>query len=49
MEWKTVKQMLDELVAELCKDYCKYADLPDDIHQEICKNCPASFILGGKQ
>ena len=45
MEWKTMKAMLEKMAAEICRDYCKYADIPEDIHQEICERCPLSVII----
>ena len=45
MERNTMKAMLEEMAAEICRDYCKYADIPEDIHQEICGRCPLSVII----
>ena len=47
MEWKTMKAMLEEMAAEICRDYCKY---PNEIESQeeldkICEKCPFEKIV----
>jgi hypothetical protein len=40
---KSVTELIDEAVAEICFDYCKWPDKVDDnieLLVKYCKNCP---------
>lgn len=45
---KTVAQLLNEMAADICNNYCKYpeiyGDLEGALEEEHCMNCPLGVI-----
>ncbi len=51
MENKTVSQILEEIVTEICDSRCKYPDIWDEEKEgcelwdsDVCKNCPVGRL-----
>lgn len=48
----TIAEQVQEIVEEMCKDYCKWPDLYDEEMEDcelsessICKNCPLNRLV----
>jgi len=46
MKEKTISEILDEMIGDMCKNYCKYPGQVDDdtLFDYYCANCPLNRL-----